>query len=265
MGFDLLDIFAKTGVSYLHPGGKKSTVYLISKIQPLSGMRVLEIGCGTGATLADIALNKEVHVYGVDVSEEMLKAAKQRIDYCGISSVSFKLITPYGKLPFEDDFFDAAYAESVLGIIQQPALSVLMEEIRRVIKPAGTFFSVDAVWRLNTPKEKIKQVNNRCLKDFGIIQSNESPSDENEWKAFFIQTGFVNIQSLEIEKVNALKLDKDYVNLLSEQFTKRKKRTAFLNPSWIVAYLSTLVIIKFFHRTDGTYLKNVFFQMGKGK
>lgn len=261
----MLDILAKAGVSYLHPGGKKSTVYLISKIQPLSGKRVLEIGCGTGATLADIALNKEVHVYGVDVSKQMLETAKQRMNYCGISSVNFNLILPDGKLPFEDDFFDAAYAESVLGIIQQPALSVLMEEIRRVLKPAGTFFSVDAVWELNTPKEKIKEVNNRSLKDFGIIQSNESPSDENEWNAFFSQTGFVNIQSLEIKEVNALKLDKDYVNVHSDQFTKRKKRTVLLNPAWVVAYLSALFIINFFHRADGNYLKNVFFQMQKGK
>ncbi len=265
MGFNLLDIFAKAGVDYLHPGGKKSTAYLIQKIKPATGMKVLEIGCGTGATLTQLSHHTGVNLFGVDTSAEMLKTAEQRMEYCNISSVNLKLIQPGGKLPFEDNYFDAVYAESVLGIIEPPALSVLMAEIKRVVKPAGTFFSVDAVWQLNTPIEKIREINHRCRKDFGIIQSNESPSDEKEWNAFFSQTGFENIQSLEIKEVNALTPDKDYVNVLSDQFTTKKKRTALLNPAWVVAYLSAHFIIKVFHRSDGACLKNYFFQMQKGK
>jgi ubiquinone/menaquinone biosynthesis C-methylase UbiE len=262
MGFNLLDIFAKAGVDYLHPGGKKSTAYLIQKIQPVDGMKVLEIGCGTGATLAQLSQHTGVHLFGVDVSAEMLKTAEQRMEYCGISSVSLKLIQPGGKLPFEDNFFDAVYAESVLGIIEPPALSVLLAEIKRVLKPAGTFFSVDAVWQSNTPVEKIREINHRCKKDFGIIQSNESPSDENEWNAFFGQTGFVHIESLEIRQ---MKTDNEHVQSRSDTFTTYKKRTAFLNPALVAAYISSLVWIKCFHRNDGKHLKNYFFQMEKSK
>jgi|JI7StandDraft_1071085.scaffolds.fasta_scaffold20616_3 SAM-dependent methyltransferase len=262
MGFNLLDIFAKAGVDYLHPGGKKSTAYLIQKIQPVDGMKVLEIGCGTGATLAQLSQHTGVHLFGVDVSAEMLKTAEQRMEYCGISSVSLKLIQPGGKLPFEDNFFDAVYAESVLGIIEPPALSVLLAEIKRVLKPAGTFFSVDAVWQSNTPVEKIREINHRCKNDFGIIQSNESPSDENEWNAFFGQTGFVHIESLEIRQ---MKTDNEHVQSRSDTFTTYKKRTAFLNPALVAAYISSLVWIKCFHRNDGKHLKNYFFQMEKSK
>lgn len=265
MGFKLLDILAKTGVSYLHPGGKKSTAYLISKIKPVSGMKILEIGCGTGATLADLSLNTGVHLYGADISEQMLKTAQQRLNYCGISSVNLKSIQPDGKLPFEDNFFDAVYAESVLGIIEQPALSVLVAEISRVVKPAGAFFSVDAVWALNTPKEKISEVNNRCLKDFGIIQSNGSLAAPNEWENLFSQSGFVNVASIEIKEVTTLKTGTDHVNVLSDKFTLRKKRVAFLNPVVVVAYISAIFLIKCFHRNDGKHLKNYFFQMEKSR
>lgn len=265
MGFNLLDIFAKAGVAYLHPGGKKSTAYLIHKIKPVAGMKVLEIGCGTGATLAQLSHHTGVQLFGVDVSEEMLKTAKLRLNYCGISSVSLKLIQPDGKLPFEDNFFDAVYAESVLGIIEQPALSELVAEIGRVVKPAGAFFSVDAVWALNTPKEKISEVNSRCLKDFGIIQSNGNLAAPNEWENLFSQSGFVNVASIEIKEVTALKTGTDHVNVLSDKFTLRKKRAAFLNPLVVVAYISALLLIKCFHRNDGKHLKNYFFQMEKSK
>lgn len=263
MGFNLLSMFAKAGVAYLHPGGKKSTAFLINAIKPADSMKVLEVGCGTGATLAQLSHHAGVRLYGVDISAQMLETAAQRLAYCGVSSVSLKLLEPGGKLPFEDGFFDAVYAESVLGIVEQPALNACMTEIKRVLKPGGSFLAVDAVWKVNTPLATIRKINDRCRKDFGIIQSNESPSNEAEWTDFFGQMGFVNITSFEVQAMESIKTDSSHVQSSSDTFTKLKRRTALLNPAFIWAYVGAYLLIKCVHRSDGKQLQNWFFKMQK--
>lgn len=49
------------------------------KIQP--GKHILEIGCGTGRNLHLMSKRSEnAHLYGFDISEEMLKSAKRKLD-----------------------------------------------------------------------------------------------------------------------------------------------------------------------------------------
>lgn len=66
---------------------------LLARAAPRRGERVLEIGCGTGATTVPLAeaVGAEGHVLGVDLAEPMLAVARQRVAASRLANVSLVL------------------------------------------------------------------------------------------------------------------------------------------------------------------------------
>jgi SAM-dependent methyltransferase len=66
---------------------------LLARAAPQPGERVLEIGCGTGATTVLLAEAVGAHgrVLGVDIAEPMLAAARQRVAQSGLANVTLML------------------------------------------------------------------------------------------------------------------------------------------------------------------------------
>ncbi|GIJ46270.1 hypothetical protein Val02_31560 [Virgisporangium aliadipatigenens] len=71
-----------------------------------SGSRVLDVGCGTGATTVAIArrLDASGHALGVDVAEQMVAAARSRAERAGVPA-SF-VVADAQRHPFEAGGFD---------------------------------------------------------------------------------------------------------------------------------------------------------------
>jgi SAM-dependent methyltransferase len=63
---------------------------LLAEARPLPGERVLDIGCGTGATAIPFAasVGQRGHVTGVDISEPMLGQARQNIAKAGAGNIT---------------------------------------------------------------------------------------------------------------------------------------------------------------------------------
>lgn len=66
---------------------------LLAHAAPKPGERVLEIGCGTGATTVPLAeaVGREGHVLGVDIAEPMLAGARRRVAESGLANVTLVL------------------------------------------------------------------------------------------------------------------------------------------------------------------------------
>lgn len=264
MGFQLLSYFAKTGTAYLHPGGKRATAKLTKHLEMKGSMSVLEIGCGTGATLADLTLVPDIKLTGVDISETMLNIAKERLLYCQKNKeVNLCLIKPDGKLPFADHTFDAAYAESVLAIAETDILPVLLKEIYRVLKPGARFVALDAIWKEGTEPEYIGRINEQCRKDFGIIQSLQQPATFKQWTDTFTQTGFTVTLSQQITKADLLESEYQKTNPLSDKFTERRQLISWFNPLLWYYRIWVVIRLKTRHRHDGDRLENRLFVMKK--
>ena len=97
---------------------------------------VLEVGCGTGANLRMIA-QEEFDTYGLDLSEQAVTIAQLFVDKWG-GVVKAGSMT---KIPFGDQEFSA-----VVDVFSSNCLPVLefekcLDEIYRVLKPGGLFFS----------------------------------------------------------------------------------------------------------------------------
>ncbi|HMC62884.1 MAG TPA: methyltransferase domain-containing protein [Candidatus Solibacter sp.] len=112
---------------------------------PMAGKRVLDVGCGKGR-FARVFREREpeAEIWGLDISEEMLRFVPE-----GIHTRSGSMT----ELPFEDLFFDAAYAtESLEHAVE---IDRAVSEICRVVKPGGRIAIIDknaGQWgKLNTP------------------------------------------------------------------------------------------------------------------
>jgi len=109
--------------------GRVAAVDLL-EIQP--GSRVLEVGVGTGLNLP--LYPRDCDVTGVDISEEMLRKAEERVRTLRMTNA--KLVVMDGsKLEFADNSFDRVIATYVISAVPDPVKTLL--EMRSVCKPSG--------------------------------------------------------------------------------------------------------------------------------
>ena len=112
----------------------------------LSGKRVLDAGCGKGRFARVLkAQEPACEIWGLDISEEMLRFVPE-----GIHTRAGSMT----ELPFEDGFFDAAYAtESLEHAVE---IERAVTEMCRVVKPGGRIAIIDKnaeQWgKLRTPE-----------------------------------------------------------------------------------------------------------------
>lgn len=96
------------------------------------GERVLDVGSGTGRTVAALAAQgNHAAIVGIDISEIYVDYAKARNSD---PRISFQ-VADAGDLPFEDNSFDRAVCQLVLQFMPDPGPAVL--EMRRAVRPGG--------------------------------------------------------------------------------------------------------------------------------
>lgn len=108
------------------------TKLAFSVFTPTEGMRVLDVGCGTGNFSIKLA-EMGCKVIGVDVSEEMLKIAREKIREKGLN-IEFHQIDVYD-ISFNDNEFDAVFSMAAFEFIKEPKQAY--NEMFRVLKPGG--------------------------------------------------------------------------------------------------------------------------------
>ena len=112
----------------------------------LRGKRILDVGCGKGRFARVFREQQpEAEIWGVDISEEMLRFVPD-----GIRTRAGSMT----ELPFDSGFFDGAYAtESLEHAVE---IDKAVAEICRVVKPGGRIAIIDKnaeQWgRLDTPE-----------------------------------------------------------------------------------------------------------------
>jgi SAM-dependent methyltransferase len=108
-----------------------------------AGARVLDIGCGTGALLIELA-KAGAHVTGMDTFEEAggvdRDIAEARLRE---SHVTAPLLTATaGHLPFKDEAFDIGVNIGMLEHIPPDVRPGVLREMFRVIRPGGCLFLI---------------------------------------------------------------------------------------------------------------------------
>ncbi len=102
---------------------------------------VLEAGCGTGAQTVIIApQNPACSFISVDISEDSLREAQERIEKANIDNVYFQHADVFA-LPFEEESFDHIFICFVLEHLEKPMQA--LESLKRVLKNGGTITVIE--------------------------------------------------------------------------------------------------------------------------
>jgi len=99
------------------------------------GMMILDAGCGTGYKSLELAIaNPGARIVGVDLSEDSVELAKQRLAFHKVDNVEFHAI-PLEELGTLGIQFDYINADEVLYLIPDPIVG--LKAMRSVLKPKG--------------------------------------------------------------------------------------------------------------------------------
>ena len=99
--------------------------------------RVLEIGAGSGFySVAVAAAVPEGKLELLDLQEEMLAKARQKMELAGLKNVGYSLARADEPIPLESESFDIVFMVTVLGEVKDQEF--LIREARRLLRGGGT-------------------------------------------------------------------------------------------------------------------------------
>lgn len=116
---------------------RAANAFALGQLPIAPGDAVLEVGCGHGETLLELARRApDGFVAGIDPSAVMIRLAARRLRRELRQGRAALHRAEADRLPFEDARFDAALAVHVLYFWPDPAKE--LREIRRVLRNGGT-------------------------------------------------------------------------------------------------------------------------------
>lgn len=154
-----VDLMAFINETNRPPGGKNSIRELVINTFLNPNAKVLDVGCNTGYCAFEIAHLVKCNVVGVDVSQSMIKEAKQnkKDDKIDGKLVKFQVADAL-KLPFENNTYDLVMSGGSTVFVDNIANAI--EEYKRVTKEWGFIGDINFFYHKPVPKKIIKEMNN---------------------------------------------------------------------------------------------------------
>jgi SAM-dependent methyltransferase len=130
-----LRVSARTLARYERPPAETAypleySYYLLGDVR---GRRVLDFGCGSGANSILLA-NRGAHVSAVDISEDLLRLARRRMQVNGRAGGASFVAASAHQLPLPDGSVDVVFG---IAILHHLDLRLVRSEVHRVLKPGG--------------------------------------------------------------------------------------------------------------------------------
>jgi len=115
---------------------------LVRSAGDASRIRVLDVGCGTGRTLHQLALaHPAMRLWGVDLSPPYIREARARL--ADVDEVTLA-VENGERLPFADATFDAATSVYLFHELPRNARRNVVRELFRVVRPGGVVVIEDS-------------------------------------------------------------------------------------------------------------------------
>lgn len=124
--WDAVDYDARFGYVSAHAGGA------LEWLGPQPGMRILDVGCGTGEVLSEL-LGGGADAYGIDADAAMVSRARERVGAERVRLLDAQSLRP----DVVDQPFDAVFSNAALHWMIDAA--AVIAAVRSVLVPEGRF------------------------------------------------------------------------------------------------------------------------------
>lgn len=113
----------------------------LRSIELKPGQRLLDVGFGTGNTLAALHAHygDKVELYGIEPSEDMLEQARHKLD----AKTIHLQVAAAEDLPFKAGYFDYVVCSLVMHHLPFETKRKALKEANRVLRPRGVFILSD--------------------------------------------------------------------------------------------------------------------------
>jgi ubiquinone/menaquinone biosynthesis C-methylase UbiE len=123
-------------VELLNLWGKETVWNEIKDFLQNANGKILDIGCGTCATVQFLSGIKNVELHGCDISEKLLSECKEK----GIPSARLKYGDLKSKIDYSNNEFDYTYSIGVLHYFNESELLNAIKEISRITRKTSFLF-----------------------------------------------------------------------------------------------------------------------------
>ena len=125
-------------------GADKAKQPLIEQAAITPGLRVLDIGCGTGSMAINIKrIYREADVVGIDPDPDALAVSQRKAKRAGLSIEFDRGFAD--RMPYADASFDRVFSSFMFHHLAADEKTATLGEIRRVLKPGGSLHLLDFV------------------------------------------------------------------------------------------------------------------------
>jgi len=153
---------------------------MAAEVNLTPGTRVIDLGCGYGATARFLAREFGCPVLGTNISEKELDLARERAKQAGLESLLTFEYGDFHKLKYPDQSFEVVWSqEAFLHGAHKPSI---LSECFRVLKRGGAFAFTDILVRADTPAEDRTRIYERV----------KSPDmwDADDYERALVDAGF---------------------------------------------------------------------------
>lgn len=154
---------------------------IMKKVVLRDGDNILDVACGNGHLLGELSKKAKINAYGVDISEKMIAAARERYPDCTFSA------GPCTPLSFGNESMDVITVSCAFHHFETP--QTFANECMRVLKKNGKvilaepFFTPVVRWLANTVVFPFTKTG-----DVRVY-------NEKELRCFFEAAGFTDMES----------------------------------------------------------------------
>lgn len=148
----------KKSGKHFHHGRSSREILDPSRVLNAIGLKegdiFLDAGSGDGymSIAASSVVGEKGEIYAVDIYEESMEILTKEIENKNIKNIMPIIADISKKIPLKDGSVDICYMANVLhGFVENDNVDEVMREIKRIIKPKGTFAIIEFKKIQNTP------------------------------------------------------------------------------------------------------------------